>query len=91
MKNKLIDLNDHLFSQIERLCEESLDPTALEREIARTDAIVKVSAQIIDNATVALRAAELIAEHGGAGKASFEQAMPMIVNDKSVQIEHKKK
>ncbi len=88
MKNKLTDLNDHLFAQMERLSDESLKPEDLEKEIARTEAIVKVSEQIISNATVALRGAELLAEYGGRG--SFEHAMPMI-DAKTKGIEERKK
>ena len=76
MKNKLIDLNNHLFEQIERLNDESLTDEQIRKEVARTDAIVKVSEQIIGNATIALRAAELVAEHSGKG--TFEHLMPMI-------------
>lgn len=64
MKNKLTDLNDHLFAQLERLGEEGLTQEALERETQRTSAIIGVSEQIINNAQVALNAAELVAKHG---------------------------
>jgi hypothetical protein len=64
MKNKLTDLNDHLFAQLERLGEEELSQEALEKEVQRTNAIIGVSEQIINNAQVALNAAELVAKHG---------------------------
>lgn len=64
MKNKLTDLNDHLFAQLERLGDEALTPESLERETQRTNAIIGVSEQIINNAQVALNAAELVAKHG---------------------------
>lgn len=67
MKNKLGDLNNHLFAQLERLSEEDLTAEKLEQELKRTDAIVAVSTQIVRNADVALRAASLLAEYGGAG------------------------
>ena len=35
MKNKLSDLNDHLFSQLERLSDEALTPEEIEREAKR--------------------------------------------------------
>lgn len=76
MKNKLIDLNDHLFAQLERLSDEELTGEQMAGEINRTDAIVKVSEQIINNANLALRAAELVAEHSGKG--TFEHLLPMI-------------
>ncbi|GLQ31640.1 hypothetical protein [Litoribrevibacter albus] len=56
MKNKLTDLNDHLFAQIERLGDEELSHEQLEKEIARTDAITSVATQIISNAKTVLEA-----------------------------------
>lgn len=56
MKNKLTDLNDHLFAQLERLGDESLDSEKLKDEIARSKAITAVSSQIINNARLALDA-----------------------------------
>lgn len=73
MKNKLTDLNNHLFAQLERLGEENLEPEKIEQEIKRTDAIVKVSEQVINNAQLALDAAKMIAANGGE---KWEQIMP---------------
>ena len=82
MKNKLTDLNDHLFAQLERLSDEDLTAEEIAHEVSRTDAIVKVSEQIIGNATIVLRGAELLAEHGGKG--TFEHMLPML-NGKLVE------
>ena len=64
MKNKLTDLNDHLFAQLERLSDEDLDAEALEREVKRADAMVDVADKITANADLQLKAAKLFAEHG---------------------------
>lgn len=64
MKNKLGDLNDHLFAQLERLSDENLSTEEIEKEVARADAIVKVSDQIVGNADLQLKAAKLFADHG---------------------------
>lgn len=64
MKNKLGDLNDHLFSQLERLGDEDMSPEDVEREAKRADAIVAVADQIIENSKLRLSAAKLYAEHG---------------------------
>lgn len=85
MRNKLIDLNDHLFTQIERLCDEGLSEDELARECKRTDAIVAVSEQIVANASLSLKAAELIAEYGG----KFEKALPMIESRDTVMEERR--
>lgn len=74
MKNRLIDLNNHLFSQLERLTDEGLSPEQIEQEVKRADAIVGVSEQIIRNADLSLKAVALVATHGD----RFASALPMI-------------
>lgn len=66
MKNKLSDLNNHLFAQLERLSEEGLSPEELEKEAKRAEAIVAVADQVTENAKLQLSAAKLFAEHGPA-------------------------
>ena len=55
MKNKLVDLNNHLFAQLERLNDESLKGEKLFLEITRADAIGRISERIIANGVLALR------------------------------------
>jgi hypothetical protein len=64
MKNKLTDLNNHLFAQLERLSDEGLTSEQIEQEVKRTDAIVGVAEQIARGADLQLKAATLIANHG---------------------------
>lgn len=64
MKNKLSDLNDHLFAQIERLGEEELKGDDLSQEIDRAKAISQVSTQIVQNASLVLKAEEFKKEYG---------------------------
>ncbi|MCD1620108.1 hypothetical protein K7H20_18790 [Salipiger manganoxidans] len=66
MKNRLSDLNNHLFAQLERLADETLSPEQLEQEVKRADAIVSVADTITSNADLQLKAAKLFAEHGAA-------------------------
>jgi hypothetical protein len=51
-KSKLIDLNDHLFERIEWLTDRDVKGDELTEEIKRTEAVVKVSEQIIKNANL---------------------------------------
>lgn len=64
MKNKLSDLNNHLFAQIERLGDEDLDTDQIEKEAKRGEAIVAVADQIIRNADLQFKASSLLAKHG---------------------------
>ena len=56
MKNQLIDLNNHLFAEMERLSDEDLKGDALNEEIGRAKSVSNVAAQIINNASLALKA-----------------------------------
>lgn len=56
MKNKLIDLNDHLFEQLERLNDEDLKGEALEEEISRSRAVAVIASKIIENGSLVLSA-----------------------------------
>jgi hypothetical protein len=74
MKNRLTDLNDHLFAQLERLSEEGLTSEQIEDEVKRAAAIVQVSDQIVGNAKLHLDAAKIIAQHGD----RFQKHLPML-------------
>jgi len=71
MQNKLTDLNNHLFAQLERLGDEDLTGDALLSEIDRAKAIKDVASQIVNNASLALRATELAFEYGVDGAAKI--------------------
>ena len=68
MKNKLTDLNDHLFSQLERLADEELTDEQLAKEVKRADAMVDVAGTVLKTGELALRAAELRAEYHKGGE-----------------------
>lgn len=63
MKNKLSDLNDHLFAQLERLGDESLKGQDLASEIERSKAIKGVASELINNATLVLNAEKFKKEY----------------------------
>lgn len=62
MKNKLSDLNNHLFEQLERLEDQELSPEDLKKEFQRAKAIAGVSEKIIDSAKLALEAQKALAD-----------------------------
>ena len=55
MKNKLPDLHNYLFAQLERLDDETKTPEELATEIERGRAITEVAAQIIANGNLQLK------------------------------------
>lgn len=63
MKNRLTNLNDVLFEQLDRLNDDELTGEELVAEIKRTKAVTGVSTQIIENSKVALEGAKLRAEY----------------------------
>lgn len=64
-KNKLSDLNNHLFAQLERLGDEDLKPDELKDEIARAKAINSIAQNVISNAKVALEGVQFACEYAG--------------------------
>ena len=56
MRNKLTDLNNILFEQLERLQDDDISNEDFEKELQRTSAVTKVSKVIIDTAALSLQA-----------------------------------
>lgn len=67
MKNKLSDLNNILFEQLERLTQEDLEPEKITAEIQRTTSVVQVADRIVQNARLQLEGAKFMADNAGAG------------------------
>lgn len=59
-KNQLIDLNDALFKQMDRLTDKDLSDEGLQKEILRSKAVSNLAAQIVQNAKLALEGAKAI-------------------------------
>ena len=72
MKNQLVDLNNHLFAQIERLSDEELTGEKLKAEIERSKALSGIAQNIIGNAKLVLEA-HIAAKEWGVGG-----SLPMI-------------
>lgn len=76
MKNTLADLNNYLFEQLERLNDNDLTDDQLEKELKKTDSIVKVCEKIIENGDLAFRTMQHMDKYGyGMGE---KAAPPML-------------
>ena len=75
MKNKLTDLNNHLFAALERLNNEDLSDKDLKQEIARGRAIASVGKEVVANAKVVLEAEQFKRE-------SLKPDLPELFGDK---------
>ena len=64
VKNTILDLNNYLFEELERITDDSLTDVQRERAISRAEAVTKLADTIIRNADVALKAAKLAADTG---------------------------
>lgn len=71
MTNKLSDLNNHLFAQLDRMAAAEMTAEQIETEVKRAEAIVSLADQVTRNADLQLKAAKLFAEHGS-------QVLPML-------------
>lgn len=65
MKNKIDDLRNHLFAQLERLGDESLAGDKLKEEISRAKAVKDISGSIIETAKAETDRLQVISEYGG--------------------------
>ena len=68
-KNTLLDLNDYLFMQIERLNDEDLSKEELDKEIQRSKAMGQIASQVIGVAGVVLAATKFNNDYESEGKA----------------------
>ncbi len=74
MQNKITDLNNHLFAELERLGNESLKGDELRNELARADKIAKVAREVISSSRLVLSAEIAVGE----GLIKRNEAHPML-------------
>jgi len=68
IKNKLSDLNNHLFEELERLNNEELTGEALQEERERAKSMASIAQTIINNGELALKAVKHYDEYGNKDK-----------------------
>lgn len=66
-RNTLSDLTNHLFAELERLSDESLDKEQLKMEINRAKAIKDVAGAVVSNSRLMLNAMEFRSQYGDEG------------------------
>lgn len=60
MKNKITDLRNHLFEQMERLNNEDLTPEQMDKEIQRAHALSNLGRVIVDSAKTQVLAVKVL-------------------------------
>lgn len=74
MKNKIEDLRNHLFAELERLGDEDLQGEALAAEIQRAKAISGVAGSVIESAKVEVEFLRAVEAESGTGFIPVERA-----------------
>lgn len=77
-KNKIQDLKDHLFAQLERLNDETISSDDMKEEIHKASAIEGISKQLVEIEKVNLDKASLHLKYLNAGYTTAQ--IPMIDN-----------
>lgn len=77
-RNKLLDLNDYLFQELETLMSDSLTEDELDRELKISKQVVSVSQTIINNANLLLQAKK----HFDTTKDDSSEIAPLLTLDK---------
>ena len=64
MKNKLVDLNNLLFAQLEALGDDTIAGEKLDELVRRANVAVGISTNILKGATLQIEAARIVADYG---------------------------
>lgn len=75
MRNKLTDLNNHLFAQLERLNDTDLTGDDLKTEIDRAKAVSSVATQIVQTAKITVDAMKLV----GSGRIEKSEIQSLLL------------
>lgn len=86
MKNKLLDLNNYLFEQIERINDDTLTDDQLEKTIKKAEAINKTAENIIRNGELALKVVGVAAEYGFVAPEAIPSMLGIEKPAKTIQI-----
>ena len=73
MKNKLTDVNDYLFEQLEKLNDEDLTEEQIDLVIKKAETVNKIAETIVKNGELQFKAMKMASEYG-------------VINDKQVKL-----
>lgn len=82
MKNKLTDLYNYLFEQIEKLNDDDLTEKELEQTIIKASKIADISKVIIQNQALQLNAAKALLDYGKISPEQFQLLIGTNNNEK---------
>jgi hypothetical protein len=64
VRNKIIDLNNHLFAQLERLNDETLSTEQMNQECEKAKQMSNIAKNIVENNKVAVTMLQLLDKQG---------------------------
>ncbi len=88
-RNKLLDLNDHLFAELERLGDEDLKGDELKEELDRAKALSDVSEKIINNASLMLKAIHEQNEYGTVSRDVPKMLLGVSQNEENLESKNR--
>ena len=85
MKNKLSDLNNYLFEQIELLNDDELTGEKLEAQLKKSEKITKIAQVIIKNNETQFKAAVKAQEAGLINNVTMAKLLTSGLNNEKIQ------
>ena len=86
MKNSLLDLHNHLFTQIETLADPTLKGEALQQEIQRSRAISQVAGQLVRNSRTMLDAHQILGDGGQRGNGAAPRPLTKVLTGSGTSL-----
>jgi hypothetical protein len=78
MKNKMVDLKNHLFQALERLNDENLSEEQIKTEITRAQAVAEIGKVIVDGAKTSLMYAKITGNRPQVEDGDFLDDKPIV-------------
>lgn len=89
MKNKISDLRDHMFAQLERLGNEGITEEELKKEISRSQAISEIGKVIVESAKTEVLYAKLTGKRSEEPTKFLEEEEPKVIDRPPAEYSNK--